>query len=1034
MLTLVMSLAAPSFADSLDDTINNSEAVQQTEGFVTAKSNICEVSADSQGRNGFDIDGVTNGNYLCNGDFVGRIWFGLVGTAGVKEIAAGLGFTDVMEGSRAIRSILSTVNKIFMAMFAICSSIAVGMFMMGYTKGELTNEHAHRAENLLWSIGMLMFALPLTNFVLVWVTAFTNQGGLYYIKDLKTNFKETGMLSSESRFAIDTDLNARIRIEASQIQTARALVQKNLLTLGLVQSGAWGWTGAEITKDQVIPEMIKQSTYLIKPDKSNSVNIDLHPEALKTININRTVNKYDVLKVADYSDKQKEVWGYPSKIATFIINNNASNFEALAGESMNDGNFITQMNALNTNFGEQNKGRFISDVRALQQKLIAQMSEQNGSFNSSEDIQMPELQEAIQTDVTNVVHQYLNIEDLDMRNSSSIPQAYQFAYSKALTSMMGDDKTGETIREQLDFVGKEIIEANINEQCTKAWQDNTSARALAQIFNGMAPSNGVYNDLIKSGKYDALQSSLPMACLKLDGEQNVIGYYGSKDEADEVKYKIQQLAAYKAYQTVAQNYLLGVKKALAAEQSGTDSLWYNLVIISQQGFVGSMILAEGEINRFRNAENLKSQFLNNGMTVTYHQRQSGEETNYINYDILCGKSDIKRCKTMEESFDNSFPPMDFTNLQMSGVINVSPENLDDDSFWSNLDLTAFFYKIIGFDPISVKWMLQIPADMTIIKGAKYCIANPSKCENLPKVDLLTGVAGMGHEFQDWATTVIIMKGVTATAVLALDSLPKVVDAVTNASVGSNNSFGKGVKTGLKFIVGLSSKVIKVAVYALDSLLSVFLPLAYLMFCIGVFVVYVIPALKVFSVISMILSVVYSLITFLVFTLIINAIKSIWLGRRDANAARNDSIKTLVGHCSYIPIYMFFVFLSNYMNTTIDISGVGRQLVSHGDESVVAGIMGLMQLFAYAIYVVVINISSIAFNAEKTMKAAFGFTTGMQRDALSKQAMSSYQNQAAIKEFANLNREAQTLGQSLARKFQENQGFRKPAKTQDTNFS
>jgi hypothetical protein len=1040
-LSVLLSCSIPAFADSTS-MLAESQAVEKTEGFVSAVSNICSISADASSVKNFSIEQVTSGNYICNKDFVIRMWFGLVGMTGLESVVANLGFTDHIEGNEVILNLFSFMRNVYLAMFAVVCFFMLALHLLGFTREEISTDHMHRPINMVLNLMIFFFALPITGFMFIWTCAMTNQGGLEQMKQTAMKYKETGMLSDTSKLAIDTDLGNKIKIVTSGVQTNRALFQKGLVDIGMAPPSSWGFSGSLLTKNEVIPEMLKQTDYQIKPNTSYKLNMDLHPEALKTINFNEMVNKYEVKKIADYNEKQKSVYGYPSTIATFLVNTQASNFERQSSESMNDGNIETQMNDINMALAKQSSGdakaglpgRFISDVKSLEADLITKITNEGSAYKSSDFYEMAGLQESIGSDVKGVVHQYINIDDLDLKHASSIPQVYSMAYSKALTTLFGDDKTGQGLQDQFDFIKTEIVDAKLNEMCTLNWDENLRERQLAARFNGM-PSNAVYKDLIRSGQYDDLQASMSMSCLKLDKENNIIGVYGSENIADVKKFQIQQLAAYKALQTISQNYMLGVKKSLAEEKSGTDNLWYNLVIISQQGFVGSMILAEGEINRFRNNENLKSQMLNNGMTSTYHQVQTGEETNYVNYDVMFGKSDISRRAALEDSYNNIFPPIDYTNLQLSGVINVSPANLDDDSFWSNLDLTAFFFKIIGMDPVSVKWMLQIPESMTIPKGAAYCIDKPTECETLPKVDLLTGVYGMGSEFKDWGMTVIIIKGVTSTAVLAMDSLPKVVDAVTNASVGSNNSFGAGVKKGLNFIVSLSSKLIKIALYTLDSLLSVFLPLAYIMFGIGVFVCYVIPALKIFSVVSMVLAVFYSLMTFLLITLLVNACKSVYLEKEAANAAMFDNAKTLIGLCAYVPIYMFFVMLSNHLNATIDISGPGRQLVANGDGSVVQTLLGLIQLFALAIYIVLSNINAIVYNAEKTMSATFGFGTINQRDELSKQAITAYQNQQILSDLQSGQNRAGNLFEQVKQKMKAKKMAKssKPRPSQNSNF-
>lgn len=946
-----------------------------------------------------DLNAITVGPYVCDEDVLWNIYTSIQGNdsitdnlIGLHNVEKHLGFNLVKKGSIMLTAAYETVSKVYMAFFAITSLISVFMMLM-YVKDRegVVAQHIHKPIIVLAGLIIIYILKTFITFFALWGIAFANLIGF---SSLMTNLQamdnESTGISTTDITNITTNTTHIMGMAFEKERGCQVILANSYGKISTIGQSFWGLTSA-YTPATLATDVAKYCDFKVETKTSWQVGMDMTVDASDVFNPNIAVTSYDIVKVTPLTVKNRELFAYKTVLGTVGVGANGLDFEDVTSESMNDGNLVNQLNNVQSKAQSALGARIISDVDAAYAMIYKKMEGggQVDSTNLLSDSDFKSYNQSIQNQIQatskSIADSEINIDKLKLQSSSSAPLVKGYAYANIKAVLLGHDKKGAAILSLIEKFRSVLTVAKMNEMCTKTWEEHAAQRKFVSTYNAL--ENTSIFDQARTGKSKDEMMMNGSDCLYVDAANKKIGFYGSSNPEDIIKFKREQLAMKLALEMTWQNYHVGLKSALASENNLYNALIAEMLETSKLGFVGTLAIAQKQITMFKTAEAKKSEILNSALQYSY-LGASGEVSNYVNLDLTNEALSTDARKVLRKRSFDDYPAIDLNNLKVTGIMNISPERLDDQNFLASFQLMKWILSMVALDPVSVKSYIGSDPDYSVQDGANLCIKNMAVCKARTRPPLSQAVNQMGLDWINWAESMLLAKAVSSSAVLLIDSLPDLVDKVSTGFVGTGSGSSKW--SGFKVIATLVGKPLVVAVKTLDAVLSVFMPLVTIMLIAGAFVAYIIPILTTFIIFNAILYVIWFTIQLQVLTIPIRLIKCVMLNLQEAIREIKGMIFDVFSVICHLPFLAFFMFLAIFINDNIDISTPAIYLLSQSDGTVIGGIMSLVSVFWFMVFIILTNINNIATNTNKASTSAFGFKDEV-KDGLIDKMVQSLQN-------------------------------------------
>lgn len=973
-----------------DTTVSVPELVNNAEISLFTASNNCDFQAsNADSKSAIDLSSIRVGPSVCDEDVLYGIYTDIQGNdsamanlIGMHKIEGAYGYKLIKEGSIMLTTAYDKMRDIYIGVFAIVSVISTFMllFHFGVNDQSFIAPHIHKPFIIIAGLVLIYVLKVLLLYAIFWSIAFANMIGfasMMHSLELMNSESETITTQDVTKISIDTNQIMGMAFEKGR--SCQNVFFNAVNSVSNYSSAFWEST-TNYTPTTLLADVVKYCDYEVKTNTSWTIGMDMTESASDVFNPNSLVTSYDIKKVTPYTTKNKQILGAQTVLGTVDVGSNGQDFEDQTGERMNDGNLVDQLNNANAKASEMAGDRMEGDFKNAYE-LIYGLFEKGESVDSTSMLKNPSLikyNEGLQGDIKTlakaVVDSTAKLDVLKLSSISSAPLVKGYFYSNVISVLHGHDKKGTEILNIIEGFRKNIYVSKMNEMCTKDWELNVNERKFANYYNS-APDSELYDLQRKDRNW---VSPYGGGCIYPDADSKKLLIFGSSDVKDIIKFKRQQLAYKMAVELVWQNYFVGVKQALASENNLYNALIAQMIETSKLGFMGSIAIAQKQMTMYRTAEAVKGQILSSALSYSYHGA-NGEASNYVNQEMFNTTTSEDQKKMVKSQSEVNFPIVDLTNLRVTGIMNISPERLDDQSFMATFQLRKWAMSFVAMDPRSVKSYLGLNPDLAINDGASACIKDMATCKSRVRPPLSQAVTQMGLDWVEWAETMALAKGVTSTAVLAIDSLPTVVDKVSTGFVGQGSSSSKW--SGFKIVATFVGKPLVIAIKTIDAILSVFMPLVTVMLIAGAFVAYIIPILTTFIIINGILYVIWFTAELQVLSVPIRLMKCLLLTKDEAIKEVKTIIFDIFAVVCHLPFLAFFMFLALFINDNIDLSTPAIYLLSTSDGTVIGGIMSLISVFWFLVFVILTNINNITPNTNKALSAAFSYRSDLKDDLI-----------------------------------------------------
>lgn len=962
---------------------------------------------NSQGA--IDLSSIELKMTVCNEDFAYNPFIDLKGNTGVGDSLIGInaaeermGFTKKVQGSLTYEQIRQVGLTMMLLVFSVCLLPALGfwIFSLANPENDFVKEHVHRPYLLL---GALLIATTfglITRFLILYGIGAANLLGLAYLLDTMSLIN----LDSENLTSVDS---ARMNADATQIlamATSREQTRMSIFShayRAVTNNDAAFWSlDKNYTAKELAEEINEYSKFEVDKTRYYTIGADMTEAASDVFNPNVLVSSYDFIKASPFLDNAKKVFGYETVLGSVDVGSNGTKFEDATGESINDGNLINQLDNVRSAAVKEFNGteKFLSDVDATFNLILPHMKT-NADFYTddySRNTFLTDSNEIVRKGMTatasTIIDSKMKLDVIKFKNSASQPIALAYAYSNIFAAALGHTKRGDDIMNVINAVSDKIYVAKKNEYCTRKWADNDASRRFVKAFNSLPDGKSLYQ-ISRMPEFSDVRVSPGANCFWLNPVTNKLQDYGSSKMSDINEYRMIQVAYRAAIEITMQNYFVGLKRAIASQKKLYNEQIAEMLNLSKLGFIGSVGLSSSQMSKFKSNEQLKNSQISNALHWSY-RAANGKATNYVILEAVNETVTTDNIQQLERDSFVEFPPeaVDFTNLNVLGIMNVSPSRLDDKALLSGANIQSMLYKFIALEPASVKAYLGLDPDLSMMEGAASCIQKPLVCDARPKPTLLQAVIQMGMDWIDWAVAVMAAKGISGAAVAASDSLPEVISKVTGF-VGEDGKKGQ-IGQMFKVAVNMAGKILLITIQTIDVVLGLMMPLATIMLVTGIFVAYVIPTLIVLIFVMMVLMLIFNLAGKECLLVPIKCLMLPFRSKQEYPKQLMEIANNSIALGAALPFGVFFGFLSLQVINTVNLSKPAIYMIAAGSGTFIGGIVVMILVFVLLVSTVLMALNKIIPNTNAAMEAAFTQSPN-HKDEMIKDILRSLQSPTAI---------------------------------------
>lgn len=957
------------------ETIDGQNIISSDLNNSSGKITNCQFSSSAiKSGDKIDLDSIEIKPTICNKDVLYNMKNGLFGNVdlaaksiGLRDMEKNVGYDVEMQGSLFFQQVVGYLKAAYYFVFSIA-----GIWALYYTfvpKGDDAAE-SHRPTMVLVGLGLITFLYAFMRMGFLWAVGVANMMGVSgVINELKTFDVESQVITPQDEMRITTNTNQMIAMKFAKEQTTMASFSKAFSAVSKNQAAFFSLDKNYSPKE--LMENIKEfNTYDMDLTRYYTPGFDITKPS-DMLNPNILVNSYDIIKSAPFLDSNKAALSsYPALLGSIEVNTNGIDFEDLSSESLNDGVLKNHLNNTLVDSIPLNL-QLKSDVEELSAKIYAHLKDGQPFFTDdyARNSFLSEInksqQDRVMGQTKQIVQKNRNLDALSMKNPSSTgPLVSGLFYANVFAAVQGHDKTGAGIARILDMQTK-VYEAEKNKTCTLNWSQNEAVRAFVKAFNAL-PDKALY-DLSRDPAYSAIKLSPGFNCIGFNATKMELFNFGSPTMADVNEYRMIELAHKAAFDIAIRNYFIAIKKAMNSEKSMYNELIGEILEVTQLGVIGSIGLVQQKLSLFKKNELMKSSMIANAITWSF-RNANGDETNYLIHNALNEKVTTDNLEKINKDSLVEFPAINLANLNVVGVMNVSPSRLDDTSMLSAQNLKVLIFKMIALDPIAIKLYLGTDPNKSLPEGAKECMDKPDICKLRVKTPLGQAVNEMGMSWVDWAEGLLVAKFILGGATVAIDTLPDVTMKVMGM-VGEDGVKGQ-IKTGLKFMMNFVGKILIIALQTANVILSLLMPIVIVMLMAGLFVGYIIPIMMILIFINIFIALLTNMAGKEALSLPIRVMRLPLMPKDQAWGEVWNIVNDVLALIFTIIFATFFASLSRYMIDTIDVSRPGIYLIATSDNTLIGGLMGLVSFFFLCVFIVISLINSIMPNTEKALHAAF----------------------------------------------------------------
>lgn len=960
------------------ETIDGQNIISSDLSNSAGKITNCQFSASAiKGGDSIDLSSFDITMTICKEDVAYGMWnelFGNVGPVadviGQREVEKQYGYDKEVKGSLIFQYVLELFREKYLFIFGLSSIVAIAYFL--WARGREDDSiaaNSHRPVMVLVGILVINFLYALLKLGVIWSIGFTNMMSFAgVINSLKMFDEDSQVLTTQDEMTISTNTNQMIAMKFAKEQTKLAQVSQAFSYVKNNQAAFFSLE-KDYSFKELLSEMKTYNTYDPDKDRYYTVGFDI-TNISDMLNPNILVNSYDMIKKSPYLDANKKIFGYEAILGSVDVNSNGVDFEDISNESLNDGVLKNQMNSVLID-SKALSVELKSDVDAIYEKIYAHLKERQPLYtddysrNTFLESDTKALQDKTMSAAKQIVQKNVNLDALSMSSPATTgPLVVALGYANVFAAIQGHDKSGDGITRIIDMQGK-IYDAEKNKYCTLHYKENEASRAFVKESKTWT-NDSLYN-LNRNAAFKELRNKPGFNCIGVDLDKQEFFNYGSPTIGDVEEYRIIEIAYKAAFDITLRNYFVGLKRAAASDKALYNSLFGEIIEVSKLGFIGSIGLVQQKISLFKKNEKLKNAQIANAVSWSY-RNANGDETNYIMHNALNEKVTTDNIQKLNQDSLVEFPAISLTNLNIVGIVNVSPSRLDDSSLLSGQSVKAILLKMLALDPTPIKLYLGTDPNKSLPAGARECQVKPDICKNRVRTPLSQAVNEMGMGWRDWAEAMLVAKFVFAGASFAVENVSDVTSKVTSV-VGEDGAKGI-VKSTVNFFLNLPLKIALIALQAGNVLLSLLTPFIMIMLMAGIFVAHIIPIMMILVFINILITVITSAGGQAALSIPIRCIRLPLLEKSQAWAEVRNMIDDVLALIFTLPFAAFFAMLAIYMMDTIDLSGPGIYLIASSDSSLIGGLMKLVSFFFLCVFVIISLINNIAPNTEKALKAAF----------------------------------------------------------------
>ena len=895
-------------------------------------SPICSIPSNLSNVLDFDVKPYLNaGGYICNEDAAMNMVMDQQTADAVSPLKSGLAEVGYDRPSKDNAFFSSFWNVIILGIsyLLICAGACMLVtFLFAVVKsGDAVGSLINYKNRLLAMLLSFMFVKLAGSFLMmvfslnVFVANANLSNNLATIievpcsEDTQTDCTNKSKLEQSEKFVLSSNSAAQFNVAMEENVTTSALFMFNKSKMVSEPGALFG----SLTKDEAIEEAVKQGRLTYQLTKSRNVNVDVTSNLSNIFNAYKIGQRYTALKLADYSAKDRPIWGYKTAYGTIEIGSNGGNIETQASESANDGTLMNQLRAVQKQAAETMGQQRLPQVEGLTNKILAEMN--SSTFQSTDLVIDDAIRAKAKASVKANIESNLKLDKIGLKNPASYDIVNGYAYANFMSGARGHDMTddGDLLRQQQDYAVKNIILLIRDAYCTDNWDAYKQERQQIANFNDL-PGTVKIKDLSRE------DYPLSLACGNLNATTHKIDILGSDDQTKITENFKRALATKLAFDRWDASVYLGVKDALSEDKGHQAALNYSILLKYKEGILGAG-LADIEVSNYQNAKLVKSRALNNNLFFTF--ANSGiDKYNYVNQKMLFGDKEIDTSSEEYNTVSNAFPPLSeyFNNLSIASVANITPSSLVDSASTEKLfDINRILTSLLGQDLDSLKLLAKLPLNKSAYAGAVECKAEPLTCEGNPTIGFQAGMKLLGDEYIDFAYMII---GGSVAADIIVGGKDLIGSAVETATSGIGmEKFGPV----LKFAYNTSTALLMAVAYGAKIYFGTLKPFAYIMLGLGYFCKFFIPMMKVFIIIGVLIPLSWSIAVIKFATGPYLLVRAMCASDDRASAQFMSQFGNQVSKVALaLPVFSLIYIIGNYMLSNFDPSNLIRSILTLGD--------------------------------------------------------------------------------------------------------